>query len=44
MVNIGKIDTNNQVIRLNLSDLTSGIYLLKVEYPEHTETMKIIKK
>ncbi len=44
MVNIGKYDTNNQLMQLNLSNLTSGIYLLKVEYLEQTETMKIIKK
>lgn len=44
IVDIGKVDTKNQIIQLNLSDLISGIYLLKVEYLEHTETMKFIKK
>jgi photosystem II stability/assembly factor-like uncharacterized protein len=43
-VDIGNIDTNNQVIQLNLSDLKSGIYILEIKYQDKVETMKILKK
>ena len=43
-IDIGNNVSNNDFIHLDLSDLTSGIYLIKIVFAEDFEVMKIIKE
>ena len=41
---VRKTVSNDKLVQLDLTDLLSGIYLIRIGYLDKTETMKIIKK
>lgn len=44
IIRIDNLVSNNDLFKLDLSNLIAGIYLFKIEYLDKTEVMKIIKK